>query len=216
MTIGTKIVAGSAAALILAGCVDTAGTAVDNPRTRQGAVVGALAGAALGASRSGSNDLEQAAAGAVIGGIAGAVVGNILDAQARELDRDLSGNIDVIRDGDRLIVRMPNDLLFGVDSTFVRPDLQSDLRILAGSLNKYPRSTVEVVGHADSDGSEAYNQDLSERRASAVASILVSEGVSARRVIAYGRGETQPIASNATPAGKQANRRVEIVIRETR
>ncbi|MCU0910261.1 MAG: OmpA family protein [Rhodobacteraceae bacterium] len=216
MTIGTKILAGSAAALILAGCVDTAGSPVDNPRTRQGAVVGALAGAALGASRSGSNDLEQAAAGAVIGGIAGAVVGNILDAQARELDRDLSGNIDVIRDGDRLIVRMPNDLLFGVDSTFVRPDLQRDLSILAGSLNKYPRSTIEVVGHADSDGSDAYNQDLSERRASAVASILVNEGVSSRRVVAYGRGETQPIASNATPAGKQANRRVEIIIRETR
>lgn len=216
MHFGTKILSCFAAALILTGCVDTAGSPTENPRTRQGALIGALAGAAIGASREGGNDLEQAAAGAVVGGIAGAVVGNILDAQARELDRDLSGNIDVIRDGDRLIVRMPNDLLFPVDSAAVRADLQRDLRILAGSLNKYPRTTIEVVGHADSDGSEAYNQDLSERRAGAVASILINEGVSSRRVIAYGRGETQPIASNATPAGKQANRRVEIIIREAR
>ena len=216
MTIGTKILAGSAAALILAGCVDSTGAPTENPRTQQGAIVGALAGAAIGASRPGSNDLEQAAAGAVIGGIAGAVVGNILDAQARDLRNDLSGNVGVIRDGDRLIVRMPQDLLFDVDSAAVRPDLQRDLRTVADSLRKYPRTVVEVVGHTDSTGSDAYNQDLSERRARSVASILISQGVPSNRVSAYGLGKRQPIASNATAAGRQQNRRVEIIIRETR
>jgi outer membrane protein OmpA-like peptidoglycan-associated protein len=216
MTIGTKILAGSAAALILAGCVDSTGAPTENPRTQQGALVGALAGAAIGASRPGSNDLEQAAAGAVIGGIAGAVVGNILDAQARDLRNDLSGNVGVIRDGDRLIVRMPQDLLFDVDSSFVRPDLQRDLRTVADSLRKYPRTVVEVVGHTDSTGSDAYNQDLSERRARAVSSILISQGVPANRVSAYGMGKRQPIASNATAQGRQQNRRVEIIIREMR
>jgi outer membrane protein OmpA-like peptidoglycan-associated protein len=216
MQIGTKLVAGFAGALILSGCVEPGTSTAQNPRTQQGAVIGALAGAAIGASRPGSNDLEQAAAGAVVGGIAGAIVGNVLDAQARELDRDLSGNIDVIRDGDRLIVRMPNDLLFDVDSTFVRPDLQRDLGTLARSLNKYPRTTVEVIGHTDSTGSDAYNQDLSERRARAVSSILISQGVPANRIVAIGAGERQPIASNATAQGRQLNRRVEIIIRENR
>lgn len=209
---GTKLLTCAAAALILAGCVEN----TENPRTQQGAAIGALAGAAIGASRPGSNDLRQAATGAVVGGIAGAVVGNILDNQARELNRDLSGNIDVVRSGDQLIVRMPNDLLFAVDSAAVRPDLQRDLRVLASSLNKYPSTAIDVIGHADSTGAAAYNQDLSERRARSVASILINEGVDARRIAAYGRGATQPVASNATAEGRALNRRVEIVIRETR
>lgn len=188
----------------------------DYQRTRQGAMIGAAAGALFGASRGGSNDLEQAAAGAVVGGLAGAVVGNILDKQAQDLRGDVSGNVDVIRDGDRLIVRMPQDLLFEVDSAFVRPDLQRDLNVVARSLLDYPNSTVEVVGHTDNTGSAAYNQDLSERRARSVAGILIGEGVPERRIAAYGRGEDQPIASNYTPEGRQQNRRVEIIIREAR
>jgi outer membrane protein OmpA-like peptidoglycan-associated protein len=203
----------AAGTLVVAGCVETGS---DYQRTQQGALIGALAGAAIGASRPGSNDLEQAAAGAALGGIAGAVVGNILDKQAQDLRGDLSGRVGVIRDGDRLIVRMPQDLLFDIDSTYVRPDLQRDLSVVARSLLEYPDSTVEVVGHTDNSGSAAYNQDLSERRARAVAGILIGEGVPARRVVAFGRGEDQPIASNYTPEGRAQNRRVEIIIRSTR
>ncbi len=213
MKTGTKVVATLAGALVLAGCVETSGT-VENPRTRTGALTGAALGAAIGASRPGSNDLQQAAAGAVIGGIAGAVVGNVLDAQARDLRGDLSGNVGVIRDGDRLIVRMPQDLLFATDSAAVRPDLQRDLRVVAASLLEYPNTVVDIVGHTDNTGSAAYNQDLSERRALSVAAQLQGGGVPPSRIRAYGRGEDQPIASNLDPAGRQQNRRVEIIIRQ--
>jgi outer membrane protein OmpA-like peptidoglycan-associated protein len=108
---------------------------------------------------------------------------------------------------------MPEDLLFAVDSDRVSASLQDDLGALANNLRRYPDSVVEVVGHTDNTGTAAYNQDLSSRRAGAVASILISNGVSAGRVRAYGRGEDQPIASNLTVAGRAQNRRVDITIR---
>jgi outer membrane protein OmpA-like peptidoglycan-associated protein len=217
MHIKTPLFLGLAATLAATACTDPAyGPGGEYERTRKGALIGAAAGAVLGASRPGSNDLEQAAAGAVIGGVVGGVIGNVLDAQARDLRDDLSGNVGVIRDGDRLIVRMPQDLLFATDSAAVRPDLQRDLRVVAGSLLEYPDTTVEVVGHTDNTGSAAYNQDLSERRARSVAGILINEGVPSRRIAAYGRGEDQPIDTNLTPQGRQNNRRVEIIIRANR
>jgi outer membrane protein OmpA-like peptidoglycan-associated protein len=94
--------------------------------------------------------------------------------------------------------------------------LQSDLRVLAQNLNRYPNSTIQVVGHTDNTGSAAYNQDLSERRARAVASILAVNGVSQGRLTAVGRGEGEPIASNLTAQGRAQNRRVDIIIRPTR
>ena len=103
-----------------------------------------------------------------------------------------------------------------LDSATLRPDLTSDLRAVASSLNRYPNSTIEVIGHTDNTASQAYNQDLSQRRASAVANVLISSGVPAGRVAAYGRGEDQPIASNLTASGRAQNRRVEIIIRPTR
>ncbi len=205
-----------AGALAVAGCTETTGSGEDYQRTRTGALTGAAIGAVLGASRDGKNDLEQAAAGAVVGGIVGGIVGNVLDAQARELRRDLPGNIDVVNTGNELIVRMPQDLLFATDSAAVRPDLQRDLYTVARSLNQYPNSTVQVVGHTDNTGSAAYNQDLSERRARSVAAILIDGGVPSRRIVAIGRGEDQPIASNLSPEGRQQNRRAEIIIRPTR
>jgi outer membrane protein OmpA-like peptidoglycan-associated protein len=108
---------------------------------------------------------------------------------------------------------MPQDILFAVDSASVSGSLQDDLGAVANSLRRYPDSTVEVVGHTDNTGSAAYNQDLSQRRASAVASILASYGVSSGRIRAYGRGEDQPIASNLTVDGRAQNRRVDIFIR---
>lgn len=218
MRVKTPFFIGLSAALAVTACDDPSafGSGGNYERTKKGALIGAAGGALIGASGKGSNDLEQAAAGAVIGGLAGAVVGNILDKQAQELRGDLSSNIGVVRDGDQLIVRMPQDLLFATDSASVQPNLQNDLSAVARSLQRYPNTTVEVVGHTDNTGPAAYNQGLSERRAQSVASILMNNGVPGNRIAAYGRGEDQPMASNYTPEGRQQNRRVDIIIREAR
>lgn len=182
-----------------------------NRNTRSGAVVGGMLGAATGALVS-----DNRARGAVIGGIlgagTGAVVGNNLDKQEAELRRDLGNQARITNTGDRLIVSMPQDILFATDSATLRPDLQGDLRTVATSLNSYPNTTVQVVGHTDNTGAASYNQALSERRAGAVASVLINSGVSAGRVRTFGAGEDQPIASNLDPQGRAQNRRVEIII----
>lgn len=217
MYIKTPIVLSLAGMLALTACDDPAYQAGgERQRTAQGATIGALAGAVIGASRDGSNDLEQAAAGAVVGEIVGGVVGSVLDAQAQDLRRSLDSDIGVVNTGNELIVRMPQDLLFAVDSASLRPDLRRDLRIVADSLLDYPNSRVDVVGHTDNTGSAAYNQDLSERRAASVAGELRAGGVPSNRLRAYGRGEDQPIASNLSAQGRAQNRRVEIIIRPTR
>ena len=188
-----------------------------NANTRGGAITGALIGGVLGATSNGDERLEKAAAGAIVGGLIGGAIGNQLDKQAQELRRDLDTNgVSVVRQGDQLIVTMPQDVLFAVDSASVRPDLQRDLYTLAGSLNRYPDTRVEVVGHTDSDGDAAYNQRLSQDRANSVANILIGAGVPSYRVVAYGRGEEQPVASNLSATGKAQNRRVEFIIRPTR
>jgi len=203
------IILGLGATMVLAACETP-----DGDRARSGALTGAAVGAVVGAA-TGDNrgdSLRRAAVGGVLGGIAGGAVGTLLDRQAQELNRDLGNNVDVVNTGSQLIVTMPQDILFATDSATLRPDLQSDLRVLASSLQRYPDTRVSVVGHTDSTGTAAYNQTLSERRASSVAAILRDSGVPAWRVTAVGRGQTQPVASNATAEGRQQNRRVEIVI----
>lgn len=185
-----------------------------NANRNSGAITGAIIGGVFGATRRGDDKLAKAATGAIVGGLIGGAIGNQLDKQAQELRRDLDTNgVSVVNTGSQLVVTMPQDVLFATDSASVRPDLQRDLYTLAGSLNRYPDTTVEVVGHTDSDGEAAYNMRLSQSRASAVADILVGAGVPRARVVAYGRGEDQPIASNLTPEGKAKNRRVEFIIR---
>ncbi len=115
--------------------------------------------------------------------------------------------------GEELIVTLPEGILFDTDSAAIRAMLQSDLRALAQNLQTYPDTTVDVIGHTDNTGSSGYNMDLSSRRASAVAGVLLEEGVAPWRVRSFGRGETEPVASNLTPEGRQQNRRVEIFIR---
>lgn len=185
-----------------------------NANRNSGAITGAIIGGVFGATRRGDDKLAKAATGAIVGGLIGGAIGNQLDKQAQELRRDLDTNgVSVVNTGSQLVVTMPQDVLFATDSSSVRPDLQRDLYTLAGSLNRYPDTTVEVVGHTDSDGEAAYNMRLSQSRANAVADILVGAGVPRSRVVAYGRGEDQPIASNLTPEGKAKNRRVEFIIR---
>lgn len=202
-----------AGTLTLSACVDPYAYPDDpNARTKQGATLGAITGALIGAS-SDDDKLAKAAVGAVVGGALGGAIGNSLDQQAAELRGQLSPGITVTNNGDFLVVNMPQDLLFATDSAAVRGDLTRDIKTVASSLLRYPNSRIEVIGHTDNTGSAAYNMDLSQRRASSVASILRDSGVPSARLVAYGRGEDSPVASNLTPEGRAQNRRVEIIIR---
>ena len=207
----------SIAALGLSAC--TTGPVFDqndpNRQAKQGALIGAGLGAITGRLAGGDNVGERnraTVAGALIGAAAGAAIGNQLDKQEAELRQSLGGSTSVRNTGDRLIVTMPQDILFATDSAALRPTLQADLRTVAQSLLAYPDTTVQVVGHTDNTGDAAYNLNLSQRRAQAVAGVLSAEGVPGYRVQTIGRGEDQPIASNLTPEGRAQNRRVEIVI----
>ncbi|GGB01613.1 membrane protein [Allosediminivita pacifica] len=213
----TLLILPLAGAMALSACTETGGlNNPDNPNrnSQQGALLGALGGAVAGRAIGGNNDdrVKNAAAGALVGAAAGAVIGNRLDRQEAELRQQLGSNTSIRNTGDRLIVTMPQDILFATDSAELRPTLQGDLREVGQSLLSYPNTTVQVVGHTDNTGSAAYNQTLSERRARAVSSVLLSEGVSASRIAVIGRGEDAPVASNLTPEGRAQNRRVEIVI----
>ncbi|MFN7003951.1 MAG: OmpA family protein [Roseinatronobacter sp.] len=208
MKLSAPVLCVGASALFLAACAPDP----NNPqnRTLTGGLTGAAVGGVIGAATGGS---REALAGAVIGGTAGALIGQQLDRQADELRRQLGGNVNIQNTGQELILTLPQDLLFAVDSATLRPDLQQDLRVIATNLVNYPRSDVIVVGHTDNTGSAAYNQTLSERRAESVAQVLRSQGVGSNRIQTIGRGLTQPVATNATLEGRRQNRRVEIFIR---
>jgi len=207
------LILSGASLLLVAACTDPAYVGGDDPRrkTKSGAVIGGLVGAATGAAVSDSKG-KGALLGGAIGALGGAAIGNALDRQEAELRQQLDSDVQITNTGDRLILTMPQDILFPVDSFNIRPDLRSDLFKVADSLQKYPDTTVQVVGHTDSDGDASYNQGLSERRANAVADVLMDGGVPFSRINAFGRGEDQPVASNLTAEGKAQNRRVEIVI----
>lgn len=186
-----------------------------NRQTQTGALIGGVAGALLGASTGGSNTAARrrgALLGAAIGAGGGALIGQQLDQQAAELRQSMGSQVGIVNTGSQLIVTLPEDILFATNSTALTGTLRGDLAQLAGSLNRYPNTTVNVIGHTDNVGSAAYNLDLSQRRAQAVASVLVSNGVASNRVRSIGRGEDQPVATNQTAAGRAQNRRVEIVI----
>lgn len=186
----------------------------NNTKSQNGALIGALAGATVGIIKGDNADERRKGAvlGGIIGATGGAVIGNQLDKQEAELRQDLGGSARIVNTGDQLIVTLPQDILFASDSAFVRPDLRSELTTLADSMNTYPNTTVNVVGHTDNTGTAAYNLDLSDRRADAVAGILMDAGVAPYRVVSRGRGEDQPVATNLTEEGKAQNRRVEIII----
>lgn len=188
--------------------------------TGTGVIGGALAGAALGYLTNTNNSEEgrkNALIGAGIGALAGGAVGNYMDRQQRALEQQLSGSgVGVIRDGDNLILRMPSDVTFASNQASVQPQFFPVIDDVAQVLKQYDQSLVDVMGHADSDGTDEYNLDLSRRRAISVADMLVRRGVQPGRLVVDGYGEARPIASNATPEGKAQNRRVEITIRPFR
>lgn len=182
-------------------------------RTAVGAVLGGLGGYLLGDVIGGRNDRTEQIIGAGIGAIAGGAVGAYMDRQEAELRRQTAGTgVDVIRQGDELLLRMPSGITFPFNRFDIQPQFQSTLNEVAQTLNAYPSTMIDVLGHTDSVGSDAYNQTLSERRAQSVADYLMARGVSRARIATRGYGESMPIADNATDAGRAANRRVEIKV----
>jgi len=176
-----------------------------------GGIGGALGGYLLGDLVGGRRDRTEKILGAGIGAVAGAGVGYYMDEQERKLRQQTAGTgINVIRDGDNLVLDMPSEITFGVDSANIDPSFRSTLDQVASTLTQYEKTYVDVLGHTDSTGSDAYNQGLSERRASAVADYLSTRDVQSARLAARGYGESQPKASNLDAAGRSANRRVEI------
>lgn len=197
---------GLAGALVLtaAGCARNA---------QRGAVIGGAGGAVVGGvigAASGST-AKGAIIGAAVGGAAGAIIGDQMDRRAAELRQDIPG-AKIERVGEGILVTFDTGLLFGLDSAVVRPAAQTNLRNLATNLDKYPDTDLLIVGHTDSTGTESYNLALSRRRAMAVADYLAAQGVARTRLRMDGRGELEPVASNATEDGRQQNRRVEVAI----
>ena len=176
---------------------------------RTGALGGAAAGAVIGGLASGS--ARGAIIGAAIGGAAGAAIGGVMDAQAEDL-QDKLPNAVVERVGEGIHINFDSGILFDVNSSNLRAAAQGNLRDLTQSLEDYEGTDVLVVGHTDSTGDADYNQSLSERRADAARNHLVGTGLESDRVTAMGMGETEPVETNDTDAGRQANRRVEIAI----
>lgn len=182
-------------------------------RTGKGAIIGAAGGAAAGAiiGKQVGSTAKGAIIGAAVGGAAGAVIGRQMDKQAQELAAQIPG-ATVQRVGEGIAVTFESGLLFPFNSSQLLPAGQQNLQNLANSLKEYPETEVMVVGHTDNVGSDSYNQTLSEQRATSAADVLASYGVPRDRIRTAGRGEGEPIASNADEAGRQQNRRVEIAI----
>lgn len=200
-----------AAAVMLSACADD-----PNRRTKAGAAVGAVTGAVLGHQ---VNDEEGRYVGAVVGALAGAGVGRYMDKQHVALQERLAAEqareeLYITRmAGDALRVGVASDYSFEVDSAELSFGAQSTFDRIANVLKDYDKTAIHVVGHTDSTGSDAYNQKLSERRASEVAKYLSSRGVSSSRILIWGRGESEPVAGNDTKAERARNRRVDIVVK---
>jgi outer membrane protein OmpA-like peptidoglycan-associated protein len=200
-------------ALALSACATPAanGPSPDRPNKVIGTGVGAVVGAGIGAAVGGDHRGRNAGIGAGAGALAGLAIGAYMDAQEKKLRERLDGSgVVVVRQGDDLLLRVPNDLSFDVDKSTLNAGVRDSLDGIARTVIEYPETTVLVIGHADSTGKDDYNLRLSERRANAVADYLGSKGVVSARLSALGRGESQPIADNSTPEGQAKNRRVEI------
>jgi outer membrane protein OmpA-like peptidoglycan-associated protein len=206
-----KLIAALTAVALLGACTTDPFTGQQKvSNTAAGAGLGALAGAGLG-MLAGGNDRRNALIGAGVGALAGGLVGNYMDGQEAALRDQLQGTgVSVTRAGDRIILNMPSNITFNTDQDAVKSAFYPTLNSVALVLNRFNRTIVDVHGHTDSTGSVSHNMDLSQRRALSVANYLNAQGVDSRRFAVTGFGPSQPVASNATEAGRAQNRRVEI------
>lgn len=209
------LVALAAAAMLVTGCttVDPVTGERNRNNTGTGAIIGAIVGAGAG-TLAGGDDRRNALIGAGVGALAGAAIGNYMDRTYLNLRERLAGTgVGVERVSQSQIkLIFPADLTFDFNRDSVKGQFVPTLRQTANVLSEYNQTTVDIYGHADSVGADAYNQDLSERRAMNVASVMVQNGVIRERVLTRGYGETRPIASNESDSGRAQNRRVEVFI----
>lgn len=176
-----------------------------------GALAGAAVGTGAGAIVGGRSKRTEMIVGAGIGALAGTAIGAYMDKQEKELREKTAGtNVEVVRQGDELLLNMPSGITFDTDSYAIKPEFRSTLDRIAETLSSYNQTYVDVYGHTDSVGSDAYNLTLSKNRAESVAGYLATHGVARARIGTQGFGESQPVSSNDTEAGRQQNRRVEI------
>ena len=211
------------AALVLGGALALPACTTLDPYTREEgpahaqrqAVIGAAVGGAVGLI-TGDSSVERkkrALVGAGLGALAGAGVGNYMDRQEAKLRAELERTgVSVTRDGDNITLNMPGNITFATNSSDLNANFYDVLNSVSMVLAEFDKTVIEIAGHTDSTGETAYNQALSERRASAVASYLGTRNVRTDRIITVGAGETHPIATNDTDAGRQANRRVELTL----
>jgi outer membrane protein OmpA-like peptidoglycan-associated protein len=181
----------------------------------KGAMIGAAAGVVAGLI-SGDDAVERrqhAMIGAGVGALAGGSVGYYMDKEEMKLRQELEGTgVSVTRNGDNITLNMPGHITFATNSADLNADFYAALNSVTKVLNEFDKTVIEVAGHTDSTGSDAYNQSLSERRAGSVAAYLKSQNVMPERVIAVGLGESRPVADNTSAEGRQANRRVELTL----
>ncbi|MDD5051795.1 MAG: OmpA family protein [Sulfuricurvum sp.] len=197
------------ASLLLVGC---AGTDTGLSKTQTGAIIGGIAGAVAGKATS-NHSTKRTLIGGAIGALAGAGVGAYMDKQQAELDKELKGSgVQVQRQGDTINLNMPGGITFDTGKANIKPNFNPVLSDIANVMTKYPETRIEIQGHTDNVGSDSDNLRLSELRAQSVTSALINTGVTSTRLSPVGYGESQPIATNDTPAGREANRRVEIKI----
>lgn len=177
-----------------------------------GAALGGAAGALIGATTS-VKTRKATLIGAGLGALAGGGVGVYMDNQEAKLRQRLQNSgVSVTRRGDSIVLNMPSNITFDSDQSDVKPQFYDTLDSVALVFKEFDQTLIDVTGHTDSDGSDDYNYDLSRQRAGSVARYLTSQQLNPNRFSVDGRGEQEPIASNASARGKQQNRRVEIVI----
>ncbi len=225
-TVSAALGAGGARALVIAligglvlastpGCVTDPYTGERRiSKTAIGGVLGGGIGAGVAAgiaALAGKDAAKAAMIGAGVGVLAGGAVGGYMDYQDAKLRKFLEGTgVRVVRTGDQITLVMPSNITFDTASATLRPDFLDVMHAVSLVLTEYDQTIIEIMGHTDSDGSDAYNLDLSRRRAQAVGNHLVGKGVASMRIVTEGFGERYPVATNDTPEGKQLNRRVEL------
>lgn len=205
-TIKNSLLGLIALAIVMAGCKNM-------NKTTKGAIIGTAGGGAVGAviGKATGNTALGAIIGATVGGVTGAVIGRKMDKQAKEIENKVPG-AKVERVGEGIVVEFNEKILFGFDRSDLTASAEGNLDKLTNVLKEYSNTNIEVQGHTDSKGTEAYNQGLSERRASAVSTYLRGRGVNSTRIITKGYGETAPVADNGSESGRSQNRRVNFLI----
>lgn len=212
----TLIIPLTAIAIAVGGCANMTET---QRGTAIGAGVGAASGAVIGGV-AGKGGRDRAATGAVIGGVAGAIAGNVwskrMEEQKRQMEQATQGTgVEVTQTQDnQLKLEIPSDISFAVGRADIESNFRPILDRFANSLREHPSTTVTIIGHTDSTGSDAINNPLSVNRAAAVRDYVVSRGVSGNRIAIDGRGAREPVASNDNASSRARNRRVEIFVAE--